>query len=227
MLSAATAPGPAGLAVGQDGAHHPPPPSHPDWSPDGSLWGLQLRVYEIRPRSNPAGVLTVDGGGAARAMGVGWDGPGYYTGQHSATPHTILASPAHWIRNYGAPAINICRCFLEPQRCALTAPSTLLFLRSGLLRFRCSLAGGAESNPSNFAESGTRSLMTASTTPAQVIRAQLIGFPLNPLNRSSLLSVDLPQVFKTFSNLLNSIHHPFAGGRKSAPGSSSDLPHVK
>lgn len=27
-----------GLAVGQDGAHHPPPPSHPDLSPDGSLW---------------------------------------------------------------------------------------------------------------------------------------------------------------------------------------------
>ncbi|KFX91269.1 hypothetical protein V495_05045, partial [Pseudogymnoascus sp. VKM F-4514 (FW-929)] len=33
--------------------------------------------------------------------------------------------------------------------------------------------------------------------------------------------------FTTFSNLLNSIHHPFAGGRKSAPGSSADLPHVK
>ncbi|KFY20294.1 hypothetical protein V491_03839, partial [Pseudogymnoascus sp. VKM F-3775] len=43
----------------------------------------------------------------------------------------------------------------------------------------------------------------------------------------ALLSVDLPQVFKTFSNLLNSIHHPFAGGRKSAPGSSADLPHIQ
>ncbi|KFZ17449.1 hypothetical protein V502_04597 [Pseudogymnoascus sp. VKM F-4520 (FW-2644)] len=77
--------------------------------------------------------------------------------------------------------------YLGPQRCALTAPLTLLFFRYGLVRSRCVALLVVQNSEST------------------------------PLGVQDL----------TFSNLLNSIHHPFAGGRKSAPGSSADLPHVQ
>ncbi|KAA8564861.1 hypothetical protein EYC84_010632 [Monilinia fructicola] len=47
-----------------------------------------------------------------------------------------------------------------------------------------------------------------------------------PTNLIALTSVITP-VVKTFSNLLNSSHHPFAGARCSSPAGASDSPFVR
>lgn len=96
---------------------------------------------------------------------------------HRTTQHTISTEHADWIRNYGAPAINICRCILDRNVAPSPLLCTLLFFRSGLLRCRCSLAGGAESTPLGVQDliqlrwvRTAQHSMTASTIPSKVIR---------------------------------------------------------